>query len=82
LPRGFSQRGCETWRLWQFARLAQVAFVEEPLPDGFSGVEPAPAGGPARFLTDDPEHVVIEVDAPARGFSFWRTSTSPAGARP
>ena len=48
--------------------LRQVALVEEPPPSGFVG-EPDGAGLAAvRFARNDPEHVVIEVDAPARGF--------------
>ena len=50
--------------------LRQMAFVEEPLPSGFSGdagtaVAPASA---VRFARNDPEDVVVEVDAVARGF--------------
>lgn len=48
--------------------LATVALIEEPLESGFSGAETPPRGGSARFLRDDPEHLEIEVDAPARGF--------------
>ncbi len=47
--------------------LAQVAFVDTPLPDGFTGT--AAAGpGTARIVRNEPEHVTIEVTAPARGF--------------
>jgi hypothetical protein len=69
--------------------LAQVAFVEEPMPSGFSAEDPLPAGGgSARFLRDDPEHLVIEVDAPARGFLVladqyfpgWRATVNGASA--
>jgi len=52
--------------------LRRVAFVEEPLPSGFSGEDgaaAAPTAEPAvRFLRNDPEDVRLEVDAPARGF--------------
>jgi Bacterial membrane protein YfhO len=48
--------------------LAQVAFVESPMPSGFSGAGTPPREGTARFARDDPEHVVIDVDAPAPGF--------------
>ena len=47
--------------------LAQVAFVEEALPSGFTGGD-APGAGTARFVRDDPEHVVVDVDAPGHGF--------------
>ena len=53
--------------------LRQVALVEAPLPSGFAGAGGV-AAGPAdddarvRFARNDPEHVVLEVDAPARGF--------------
>lgn len=49
--------------------LEQVAFVEEATPSGFTGAAGAAAEpGTARFVTDDPEHLVIEVEAPAAGF--------------
>ena len=35
---------------------------------GFTGADASLPGGTARFVRDDPEHVVIDVDAPARGF--------------
>ena len=48
--------------------LRTVAFVEAPTASGFTGVDDAPGTGTAEFVTNDPEHVVIDVDAPARGF--------------
>jgi hypothetical protein len=48
--------------------LSQVAFVEASPPSGFTGDAAAAAKGTARFVTNDPEHLVIDVDAPARGF--------------
>lgn len=48
--------------------LAAMAFVEEAPPSGFTGIEGASRARSARFVTDDPEHIVIDVDAPQRGF--------------
>jgi hypothetical protein len=48
--------------------LAAAAFVEEAPPSGFTGAEGAPRAGDARFVVDDPERVVVDVDAPQRGF--------------
>jgi hypothetical protein len=50
--------------------LTAVALVEELPPSGFGGESSgfSAAGARADVLTDDPEHVVIAVDAPARGF--------------
>jgi hypothetical protein len=48
--------------------LAAVALVEDAMPSGFTGADGAAASGSARFVRDDAEHVVIDVDAPARGF--------------
>jgi hypothetical protein len=48
--------------------LAEIALVEEPMASGFTGLNDAAAGGSAHFVRDDPEHAVIDVDAPARGF--------------
>jgi hypothetical protein len=48
--------------------LASVALVEEPMPSGFTGADGASNAGSARIVRDDPEHVVIDGDAPARGF--------------
>lgn len=48
--------------------LAMVAFVEEPMPSGFTGIAGARGAGASTFVTNDPEHLVLEVDAPQRGF--------------
>jgi hypothetical protein len=48
--------------------LAEVAFVESPVASGFTGDGGTAAGGSLRFERDDPEHLVLDVDAPARGF--------------
>lgn len=50
--------------------LAKVAFVEENLPSGFRGETTPRAPGKVDIVLDDPEHLVIAVDAPARGFLF------------
>src|SRR5262249_36841683 len=48
--------------------LGKVALVERPLASGFTGVDGNTARGSAEFLWNDPEHLVLRVDAPARGF--------------
>lgn len=48
--------------------LRAVAFVEEAPASGFLGALGEPAHGTVEFVTDDPEHVVLRVRAPARGF--------------
>jgi hypothetical protein len=48
--------------------LAEQALVENPLPSGFQGEADVSARGTATFVRDDPEHLIIDVDAPARGF--------------
>jgi len=48
--------------------LRAVTLVEKPPPSGFVGIAAASPAGRATFVTDDPEHIVIDVDAPARGF--------------
>jgi hypothetical protein len=50
--------------------LRRVAFVEEPVPSGFTGAPATAAPGTVHFVRNDPEDVRIEVDAPARGFLF------------
>lgn len=47
---------------------ATVAFVEQPPSSGFTGEPGAAHQGAANFALNDPEHVVIDVDAPQRGF--------------
>jgi len=57
------------WRLaWGRDDLTHAAFVEAPPPSGFVGIpddDPVPA---VTFVRNDPEHVVLSVDAPRRGF--------------
>ncbi len=68
--------------------LTSVALVEEPMPSGFTGAAGPHRGGATRFLTNDPEHLAIEVDAPARGFLVladsyypgWRASVNGTAA--
>jgi hypothetical protein len=48
----------------------EVALVEALPPSGFGGAPGNDARAPARFVTDDPEHVVLELDAPEHGFLF------------
>jgi hypothetical protein len=48
--------------------LTAVALVEEAPVSAFTGVPGTRPGGEARFIINDPEHLVIEVDAPERGF--------------
>jgi hypothetical protein len=48
--------------------LRTVAFVEQDLPSGFRGVATNQAGGTVQFVRNDPEHVVLRVQAPERGF--------------
>jgi hypothetical protein len=44
---------------------------------GFSGFAESGRGGRARFAVDDPERLVIEVDAPTRGFLVLADSFCP-----
>jgi hypothetical protein len=46
----------------------QVVLVENPPPSGFTGAPEAVAGGDVEFVTNDPEHIVLRVSAPQRGF--------------
>jgi hypothetical protein len=48
--------------------LTAVAFVEEPLPSGFTGVDGPHRPGTTQVVRNDPEHLEIRVDAPQRGF--------------
>jgi len=48
--------------------LATVAFLEEPPPSGWTGTASTPRRGNASFVLDDPEHIIIDVDTPERGF--------------
>jgi uncharacterized membrane protein YfhO len=45
---------------------------------GFTGIPGNDAVAPARFLVDDAEHVVVETDAPERGFLFLADQYFPA----
>jgi hypothetical protein len=45
----------------------RAAVVQAPPPSGFLGADVRDAGR-VTFALDDPEHVVLDVDAPARGF--------------
>jgi hypothetical protein len=50
--------------------LRQVALIEAAVPSGFTG---GPGDGRAarvEFLTDEPEHLALDVDAPERGFLY------------
>jgi hypothetical protein len=48
--------------------LAAVALVEESVPSRSTDAAPANGIGTARFVTNDPEHVVIDVNATQPGF--------------
>ncbi len=48
--------------------LRQVALVETPL--AFTGGPGDGLAGRVQFVTNDPEHLVLQVDAPERGFLF------------
>ena len=48
--------------------LAAVAFVEAPPVSTFTGEHGLPGPSATRFVVDEPEHLRITVDAPARGF--------------
>jgi len=45
-----------------------VALIEAPPPSGFLGDPNAGPGGTVQFTRNDPEHLTLAVDAPARGF--------------
>lgn len=48
--------------------LRHVAFVESIPASGFTGPASGARGAGVRFVRDDPEHVELTVEAPARGF--------------
>ena len=50
--------------------LRQVALIEAAVPSGFTGGPGDGRAGRVEFVTDEPEHLVIRVDAPERGFLF------------
>ena len=45
-----------------------VALTEAPPPSGFLGDPDAAPGGTVQITRNDPEHLILDVDAPARGF--------------
>ncbi len=57
--------------------LRQVALVEELPPSGFTGVPGNVATGTVEFLRDDPEHLVLRVRAPERGFLHLADQYAP-----
>jgi len=46
----------------------QVALVESPPSSGFFGEQGSTSGAAVEFLRNDPEDIVLQVDAPQRGF--------------
>lgn len=48
--------------------LASIAFVEAAMPSGFTGTDASAAAATTRIVTNDPEHLAIDLDAPAPGF--------------
>ena len=57
------------WRLaWGRDDLARAAFVETSPPSGFTGAPGDGRQGSVIFVQNDPERVVLRVDAPQRGF--------------
>jgi hypothetical protein len=57
--------------------LARVALVEQPPPSGFVGAAGPLRDGAVRVVRDDPEHIVLDVDAPVRGFLFLADQHAP-----
>ena len=68
--------------------LRRVALVEQPPSSGFTAASDARPGGEAEIIVDEPEHVVVRVSAPARGFLHladqyfpgWRATVNGAPA--
>jgi hypothetical protein len=59
------------WLLaWGWHDLRRIALVESDFPSGFTGVAGNVQDGQVEFVTDEPEHLVIRVDAPEPGFLF------------
>jgi hypothetical protein len=50
--------------------LHAVALVEQAPPAGFAGTAPYDGRGTVTFVTNEPEHLVLDVQASARGFLF------------
>jgi hypothetical protein len=50
--------------------LRRVALIEGELESRFRGVPGNSQGGSVEFITNEPEHVALRVQAPARGFLF------------
>jgi hypothetical protein len=48
--------------------LRALALIEAPPPSGFLGEHDGGPGGTVQFTRNDPEHVTLDVAAPARGF--------------
>lgn len=69
--------------------LTEVALVEESPSSSFTGAPGARPGGTAEIVVNDPEHLVIEVDVPERGFltlsdtyyAGWRATVNGAAAQ-
>ena len=65
----------------------RVAFVEDAPPSGFTGVAGSAVGGAVEFVRNDPEHLVLRVRAPERGFVHladqyaegWRATVAGEG---
>jgi len=57
--------------------LRRIAFVEEPPPSGFIGANGSIDEGRVEFLRNDPEHIVLRVSAPARGFLHLADQYAP-----
>ncbi len=50
--------------------LTRVALVEGVPPSGFTGIAGNEAAGEVEYMRNDPEHLVLRVRAPQRGFLF------------
>jgi len=57
--------------------LSRVTLVENDPPSGFRGVPPYAGHGSARFVTNEPEHLVLDVDASEHGFLFLSDHNFP-----
>lgn len=58
-------------------RLTEVALVEEPPVSGFLGARQPARMDAVEFAVDDPEHLVLDVNAPRRGFLFLSDTYYP-----